>query len=691
MPLPIGAHEAGWLKQPISAMRPLYQLLLALLLANGCAGPSQAAGPTPRNPRRDSVEAALRLRPRPDSARLFTLNEVIWENRDSNPARALALAAEALALGQRLHSLRGMAKTYVLRGIIYDMSGRLAESIADFEACRRLRTQLRDWEGVAGAINNIGEVQAQQGRYTAAVRTYVAALRLEEKYGNPDRIAADLANLGLVYFQMGRYREALNYQLRFLHLPGRHFYANNDAIACNAAGQAYARLGQPDSARRYFGRALALSRSNDDRRDEAQALVNLGRLDAQAGRPGPATTALRQGLQIQQQLDDQLEQAQTLLALADLEAARQQPGRAVGYYQQALALARRTHSPESQRAARAGLAAAYARLGNFAQAYNEGRQAAALRDSLLDETSIRQIVEMQTRYETERKETQNRLLRKQQQLQAARLAGQQQIIRRRSVQMWAGLVIAGLLAGVGYLAYHRRRLRREIEFAQERQLLTQQRAAAVLAAEEAERRRIGADLHDGVGQLLSVVKLHLSGLSEELESRLDPGEQQRFATAIEVVDESVREVRGISHDLLPNALLKRGLALAVREFLDRLRRPGQLNIQLETFGLAAAHLPTEVEYALYRVVQEAVQNIVKHAHATAITLQLICHPGELTLVVEDNGVGFGPAAPGAEAGIGLHNMAGRIAYLGGELLVDSSPGRGTTLTAVVPLPAGAAQ
>lgn len=664
-------------------MKPLHLFLLLVLLAG--ARPGHAGGPAPRNLRRDSVEAALRLRLRPDSARLFTLNEVIWENRDSNPARALALASEALALGQRLHSLRALAKTYVLRGIIYDMNGRLAESIADFEACRRLRAQLRDWEGVAGAINNIGEVQAQQGRYTAAVRTYVRALRLEEKYGNSDRIAADLANLGLVYFQMGRYREALAYQLRFLRLPGRHFYANNDAIACNAAGQAFARLGQPDSARAYFAHALALARSNDDRRDAAQALVNLGRLDSQIGHLGAAESSFRQGLQIQRQLNDQLEQAQTLLALADLEAARRQPALALGYYRQALGMAQRTHSLESERAARSGLATAHARMGHFAQAYAEGQQAATLRDSLLNETSIRQIVEMQTRYETEQKETQNRLLRKQQQLQAARLAGQQQVIRRRSVQLWAGLAIAGLLAGVGYLAYNRRRLRREIEFAQERQQLTQQRAAAVLAAEEAERRRIEADLHDGVGQLLSVVKLHLSALSEELRPRLDASEEQRFSTALDVVDESVREVRGISHDLVPNALLKRGLALAVREFLDRVRRPGRLNIQFETFGLAEAYLPSDVEYALYRVVQEAVQNIVKHAQATAITLQLIWHSGELTLVVEDNGVGFDPAVPGVGAGIGLHNMASRIAYLGGELLVDSSPGRGTTLTAVVPL------
>ena len=637
-----------------------------------------AQAPAPRNPRRDSVEAALARHPRPDTVRLFTLNEVIWENRDSNPARSLALAAEALALGQRLHSRRGLAKTYVLRGIVYATSGRLPEAIADFEACRRLRAELGDWEGVAGAINNIAETQAQQGHYEAAVRTYIRALRLEERYGNPDRIAADLANLGQVYLQMGRFREALAYQLRYLRLPGRHFDASIDAGARNGVGEAFARLGQPDSARSYFQQALLLSRSNDDRRDEALALAGLGALDARAGHPEPATRALTQALAMQQQLGDEPAQTTTLLSLAGLAAARQ-PAAALARYQQALALARRSHGRESQRAARAGLAATFARLGRFAEAYDQARRAAALRDSLLDEASIHQIVEMQTRYETEKKEARNRL-------QAAQLRTQRQVIRRRNVQLGAGVVVAGLLAGLAYLLYNRRRLRREVEVARERQRLERQRAAAVLEAEEAERRRIGADLHDGVGQLLSVVKLNLSALGDELQARMQPDEQLRFADAVAVVDESVHEVRDISHDLLPNALLKQGLARAVRAFLDKMSRPGRLRINLETLGLAEAHLPPGVEYALYRVVQEAVQNIVKHAHASEINLQLICHADELTLLVEDNGVGFDPATLTPAAGVGLQNMGSRLVYLGGELTVDSRPGHGTTIAARLPLP-----
>ena len=638
---------------------------------------AHAQAPGLHNPRRDSVEAALARQPRPDTGRLFTLNEVIWENRDSNPARSLALAAEALVLGQRLHSKRGLAKTYVLRGIVYATSGRLSEAIADFEACRRLRAELGDWQGVAGAINNIAETQAQQGHYEAAVRNYIRALRLEERYGNPDRIAADLANLGQVYLQMGRSREALAYQLRYLRLPGRHFDASIDAGARNGVGEAFARLGQPDSARTYFRQALTLSRSNDDRRDEALALAGLGALEARAGHPGPATRYLTQALAMQQQLGDESAQTTTLLSLAGLEA-NPHPAVALARYQQALALARRSHVRENQRAARAGLAVMAARLGRFAEAYEQASQVGALRDSLLDETSIHQIVEMQAKYETEKKEVRN-------QLQASQLRTQQQIIRRRNVQLGAGLVVAGLLAGLAYLLYNRRRLRREVEFAQERQQLTQQRTSAVLAAEETERQRIGADLHDGVGQLLTVARLNLEALGEAL-PLVEAGSQELLANALSVVDESFREVRSISHNLLPNALLKRGLVLAVRDFLSKVSPGGRLKINLEVVGLdAGPRLPATVENVLFRVIQELVQNILKHAQATELTLQLIRHPGELTILMEDNGVGFDPAALGADAGIGLKNIESRMAYLGGRAEFDSAPGRGTTVTLEVPI------
>ena len=182
-----------------------------------------------------------------------------------------------------------------------------------------------------------------------------------------------------------------------------------------------------------------------------------------------------------------------------------------------------------------------------------------------------------------------------------------------------------------------------------------------------------------------MVKLNIHALGEEVYSRLRPDEQQRLGNAIDLVDERVREVRDISPNPLPNALIKRGLARAVREFPDKMQQPGRLRIHFDTLGLDGDRLDPTVEGTLYRVVQEAAQNIVKHAQASHINLQLIRHAHGLPLLVEDNGVGFDPVILGPDADLGPRNMASRVAYLGGALDVDSRPGHGATVAATVPL------
>ena len=650
----------------------------AALLLLPLAGRAQ---PAPRNARLDSLEARLPQLTRPDTNRVKHLNELVWENRDSNPRRALQLAAEAEALARRLAFRRGLAKTYILRGIIYATTGRFAEAIADFDQCRRERAALGDWQGVAGAINNIGEVQAGQGRYEAAVATYLRALRLEEKYGTPERIAADLSNLGVVYYQLGRYRQALAYHRRYLRLPGRTPDAHNDAQAYYLLGQDFSRLRQPDSARYHYQRAIGISHAHADLHTEAQAQLGLGELLLTGRDYAAATTAIGLAQLLATQVDDQATRAAAFTAQGQLALQQAQPAAAQKAFAAAYALGRRIQAREVVRAALQGLTAAYARQGQYAQALRYSEQTTALKDSLLNEASSRQIAEMQVRYDSERQAARNRL-------QAAQLRAQRQLIRRRNTQLVGGLVVATLLAGLAYLLVTRRRLRQQVAFAEERQLLERQRAAAVLEAEENERRRIGSDLHDGIGQLLSAAKLNLQALRQHLAARLD-GPQPLLDNAVSVVDESFREVRGISHNLMPNALLKRGLAAAVRDFLSKLPTDNGLRVEVQAYGLDQLRLDATVESVLFRVVQELVQNIVKHAQASEITVQLVRADDDLTVTVEDNGRGFDPAALGPEAGIGLRNVQTRMAYLGGQAHFDATPGRGTTVTLEVPLPTAA--
>lgn len=660
-------------------------VLIALALASPARGQKAAVLPPTRDERAvDSLRRVVAQHPR-DTNGTKALVTLMFNFQYNDTAQAGSYGRRAVRLAQAIGDRRRVARAGYNLATLAAQGGHPDESVRLHLASARAFLVLGNplWAGHNYA--NAAKRRAGQGRFTEAMRLSLRGLRLRQAAHDTAAVADSYGAIGQIYLEQQNlpaaqtaYEQSLRGWQQMHVMPYVIHCLNHLAIIHRDAGRF-------ERARAYLVQGLAVVRTQPDTTANGSLLLTLAVLEQRQNQWAASLPLLRR---VEAAFKAKPQGNVTPAAFADLYSilgeSLVQTGQATAaapYLAQALALARASRSRQEEADALEGLADLAAARADYRGAFAYHRTLEQLKDTLRLATTTRAVAELQTQYETAKKEADNRV-------QAAQLRTQQQVIRRRSVQLWAGLAIAGLLAGMGYLAYNRRRLRREIEFAHERQLLTQQRAAAVLAAEETERRRIGADLHDGVGQLLSVVKLHLSALSEELRPRLDAGEEQRFATALDVVDESVREVRGISHDLLPNALLKRGLALAVREFLDRVRRPGQLNIQLETFGLAEAHLPSEVEYALYRVVQEAVQNIVKHAHATVITLQLICRPGELTLVVEDNGVGFDPALPGAEAGIGLHNMAGRVAYLGGELLVDSFPGRGTTLTAVVPLPKG---
>jgi signal transduction histidine kinase len=209
------------------------------------------------------------------------------------------------------------------------------------------------------------------------------------------------------------------------------------------------------------------------------------------------------------------------------------------------------------------------------------------------------------------------------------------------------------------------------------------RTKAILDAEEKERRRIAQDLHDGVGQLLSAAKLNLSNLESKL---LNQNEDQKLAlqNALALVDDSVREVRTVSHNMMPNTLIKLGLGSAVREFITKLGNAPTLKVDLEIVGLDS-RLDNQLETVLYRVIQEIINNIIKHAKASHISMQLIRHETELSVMIEDNGIGFDTKNLDNFEGIGLKGIITRIEFLNGSVHFDSSIGRGTTVIIDVPL------
>ena len=200
--------------------------------------------------------------------------------------------------------------------------------------------------------------------------------------------------------------------------------------------------------------------------------------------------------------------------------------------------------------------------------------------------------------------------------------------------------------------------------------------SAILTTQEEERRRIAEALHNGVGQLLYATRLHLTQLPDS--EALRAGQQ--------LLQEAIRATRNISFELTPRILEDFGLPTALRELADRVPVSLlRLSLQLEGLADEDAPLPSAVQMAAYRIVQELLNNVMKHAQARQVMLLVAQQPGQLRIRIHDDGVGFMPAPVPTSGGIGLAGIRNRVELLGGRLAVESAPNEGTTISIELPL------
>jgi two-component system sensor histidine kinase UhpB len=219
--------------------------------------------------------------------------------------------------------------------------------------------------------------------------------------------------------------------------------------------------------------------------------------------------------------------------------------------------------------------------------------------------------------------------------------------------------------------------------ARQYQVRLRQMSSHVLTAQEEERTRIARELHDDTAQALTSVLVRLRLLERSAEDkRLRSG----LAELRDLTVETLEGVRRLAIDLRPPMLNDLGLEAAIQSHVQDFSRQRQINVNFTSSGLG--RLPPNVELVLYRIVQEALSNVAKHASASRVETSLSRKGRTLRLLVEDDGCGFDvEAAKGSrQSGLGLFGMEERLALIGGTLRVDSSPGKGTRLSAEVPLP-----
>lgn len=336
------------------------------------------------------------------------------------------------------------------------------------------------------------------------------------------------------------------------------------------------------------------------------------------------------------------------------------------------------------------LAVVYKALNNPETAYRYAMQFARLSDSTLQRDRAAALQSSSLTYFNRKKRAEIQILESEK--SAARLEAQQQ--RFFAIFLGAGLLIAVLIL-LFFFREYRNRIRYNQIMLQQKETENQRRMAeletqfkiesmqSMLEGQESERQRIAHDLHDSVGGLLAAAKLQLERLPGKSPAIGDDPEFKKIKT---LIDEAVTETRHIARNLQPGTLRQFGLVKAVQDLIGRLQSGQGPEISFQYFG-DMSNLPQPISLNCYRIIQELLQNSIKHAKADEILVQINLTDDVLVMVVEDNGVGFDPKT--APKGMGTGNLVDRVQFLKGDISVDSAPGRGASTMITIPVPLAA--
>lgn len=315
--------------------------------------------------------------------------------------------------------------------------------------------------------------------------------------------------------------------------------------------------------------------------------------------------------------------------------------------------------------------------GNILKSLNYLENYVKIKDSINFYELTEKIGALESKYEKEKKE------REILQLKSKNDSAQLQLAKKRT-QNYSLLLISGsllFLSILGYFGYVNSKRKEKLKEKEINDLKHEQEAKtynAMLEGQENERERLAADLHDGLAGRLSATRIKLEQLSKKATS-----DKVELDNALHNIDDSLSELRNIARNLMPETVLKYGLKAAVEDYCTSISTGVEDIKFIIQFYDTEANIPKSTLLTLYRIIQELINNAVKHSQATEVLVQFLIENGNINITVEDNGQGFTFDKESKRGGMGLHNLKTRVAYLNGEIDFDSSVNEGTTAHIVI--------
>ncbi len=510
-------------------------------------------------------------------------------------------------------------------------------------------------KGKSGYYNLLGGVVYFDNKLDSAAYYFTQSLDALKEEGATEKIPFVTNNIANIYSEQNNAEKALPYFLEAYTLLSNETENRNTGLLGPVTGNlafTYYQLDSLKPAKKYANEALLLGKKYDHLQGAAVAYNVKAFLARGENKLDSAKYFLKQAYDAAIKENNNYQIAFTATNLSEL-LSKNEPSEAVKFGEIAYKVNTQGKKGNMLYKNIRALSNAYFNVGDFEKAAIFQQQYIAYKDSLFDADYNEKTIDVLEKYQA----TQKELTINQQEAEITKKENQQRILT-------IVLIALGVLSLLALLFFRQRQKTQKqkiITLESERENIA---LRSLMTGEEKERSRIAKELHDGLGGILAAAKMHAS-------TNKDPEK------VVSLLNTASQESRRISHNLLPESLLKKGLDVALRDFINSINESGLLKADYQSINVAE-NLPQHLQLSVYRIVQELINNIIKHAGATETLVQLQQQENKkLILTVEDNGKGF--SQDKATKGIGLQNIESRLSLLKGTLEIDSQAKLGTSV------------
>ena len=570
----------------------------------------------------------------------------------ANPDKSLEMLEKTIVVARKQGDLIKLGDSYRAIGSFYsDIKGNVSAATLNFQladSIYRKNKGKKSSEGIGAIYHCYGVIYQRQSDYLTSIDYYTKALHVFDSIGNETIRPKTLNNLSTLYSYLKDNAKAEKYAREYL------LSAISTTLASVLINQ-----GKYDEVPALLNNAEEIAKTRNDNYILDLVNLNYGSYEVFFKKNYPkAIEHYRLAIKYAENIGNEYEKMRALSNLAESYLLNNEINKAKQTANEAFLLAEKLGSDDVKQRLLSVMAKTEASDSDFENAYKHLQLASELKDSVFNESNAQNINFLEAKYQTEKKELRISALEKERKLY-------------RFITL-SGAFTLLLLLLIFYFMHSSNRRKKQlaeqkiIQLEKEKQLVATQ---AVLDGETAERSRLARDLHDGLGGMLSAVKLNLFDMKHGV--FIEAEDVSRFNKVMEMLDNSMQELRRVAHNMMPESLSRYGLKVALEDFCGSFN-----NVQFHFFG-EEKRIDKSIEIALYRVVFELVNNAVKHSKADTINVQIIQQPNRISINVQDDGKGFDPEE--ATKGAGLQNIRNRINSVGGTLNILSSKEEGTEI------------